>query len=448
MRLIAVGLLGAYNFKRENITKRSIKLLKDNIKVILKNTTKIWFASKEKKKDFNNIEKGISNIIDQSNKIIFFLLFTPLLLAGFTLHIEKGGIIIYIMVITVITLIELLVCTQELSKAINFYANSIMVPIENRPELLIINDEGIDVESKRKIYKKIFVLFILLIVFMWGTYYLKRFNWFKVLAFIFFVCEIIKEKLPFGKKKISNNPKGIKIAGDILEVLYVDIKQICDKLKINFLEIEQTNDNSIEVQTIMKENEVPKIKVSNGFINLIYNNDAKNILMFSLSHELSHIFYNDFRNVNKRMKCINIAFFGVVILIYLYFMYIPCFYLKEVIGIIFLQFNIVAWLIMGNLRYWQQIAEFRADRLAAQVWIEGKESVIAFWREYEKKNTEKKTNFLSGFYKKYIEKEAHPSMEKRMRLLETRDKWYWWEYFEHMLIILGQLVTYKGWRER
>ena len=47
--------------------------------------------------------------------------------------------------------------------------------------------------------------------------------------------------------------------------------------------------------------------------------------------------------------------------------------------------------------------------------------------------------------KKYIKIESHPSMEYRMELIEKREKWYWWEYLEHALVIMKWRITNRGW---
>jgi hypothetical protein len=49
------------------------------------------------------------------------------------------------------------------------------------------------------------------------------------------------------------------------------------------------------------------------------------------------------------------------------------------------------------------------------------------------------------YYKRYIENEAHPSMYRRMKILEIREKWMFWEYFEHAIVIRKWKLTNKGW---
>ena len=32
-----------------------------------------------------------------------------------------------------------------------------------------------------------------------------------------------------------------------------------------------------------------------------------------------------------------------------------------------------------------------------------------------------------------------------MELIEKREKWYWWEYLEHALVIMKWRITNRGW---
>ena len=98
-------------------------------------------------------------------------------------------------------------------------------------------------------------------------------------------------------------------------------------------------------------------------------------------------------------------------------------------------------------RYWYQIAELRADRLATQIYTGERMAFINFWKTYDEKirSVENKENLIYSYYKKYIKVEAHPSMIVRMKLIEKRSKWYRWEYIEHILRIWKWRVTNKGW---
>ena len=70
---------------------------------------------------------------------------------------------------------------------------------------------------------------------------------------------------------------------------------------------------------------------------------------------------------------------------------------------------------------------------------------VEFWKGYLKNQNKEETNIIDQFYRRYIKVEGHPSMEYRMKLIEKREKWSWWEYFEHALVIMKWRITNKGW---
>ena len=114
--------------------------------------------------------------------------------------------------------------------------------------------------------------------------------------------------------------------------------------------------------------------------------------------------------------------------------------------------------VMCDIRYWKQIAELRADRLAVEKYKCDKMSCVTFWKEYSKNHNQnnnntnnnnddnnENNNIIVKIYRKYVKISEHPSMERRMYLIEKRDRWHWWEYLEHALIVLKWRITNKGW---
>ncbi|MBQ3543956.1 MAG: hypothetical protein IJA34_03040 [Lachnospiraceae bacterium] len=63
-------------------------------------------------------------------------------------------------------------------------------------------------------------------------------------------------------------------------------------------------------------------------------------------------------------------------------------------------------------------------------------------------NEIEKSNKIYKYYKRYIEKEAHPLMERRVYLVKNRGAWKWWEYIEHALLIRKWYLVGKGWNGR
>lgn len=107
---------------------------------------------------------------------------------------------------------------------------------------------------------------------------------------------------------------------------------------------------------------------------------------------------------------------------------------------------------MCDPRYWGQIAELKADRIAVTMVEGGRDGMIRFLGSKERLDTEDEGsakvqagNWLYRIYKKYIENEAHPSMRYRLKLAQERGQWKWWEYIEHAVVIRKWLWMKKGW---
>ena len=149
------------------------------------------------------------------------------------------------------------------------------------------------------------------------------------------------------------------------------------------------------------------------------------------------VFFLDFKDNRISSK-------GVV---YLFFVFIKSTILVTIVMFVMLiegSFEMV----MGDPRYWKQIAELRADRVAINVCECDSSTFVAFWRKECKSQDIKRENVLLEYYRKYIKIEGHPSMERRMDLIKRKSRWQWWEYIEHALIIMKWRITNRGWNGR
>lgn len=126
-----------------------------------------------------------------------------------------------------------------------------------------------------------------------------------------------------------------------------------------------------------------------------------------------------------------------------------------VVTLLFLLFYVVFSRTMTDQRYWHQISELKADRLVVLLCKNGQEVFSEFWgNEVNVKNMQSRVEYINNsnkiyqYYKRYIENEAHPSMERRIQLINKRGKWKWWEYFEHALVVNKWRLSGKGWNGR
>lgn len=121
-------------------------------------------------------------------------------------------------------------------------------------------------------------------------------------------------------------------------------------------------------------------------------------------------------------------------------------------GIILLVLDFIFGGVMCNKRYWAQISEFKADRIASEYVSGGRNAFESFWLTDNNIHEEETStqnicgeNILYKYYKRNIEFESHPSKARRRKLIEERGRWKWWEYFEHALIIRKWIVLGFGW---
>jgi Zn-dependent protease with chaperone function len=267
---------------------------------------------------------------------------------------------------------------------------------------------------------------------------------FRVITVVAFIFMMIRKSNVTTKFNI-NVSDGIYLEGYILESIQEDVTNMCLQLGIKILECKIIATEDINVKSKINENGIPQINITNGFISKIYEKDARDILLITIAHELGHIYYNVFFNISKRIRWSNFLYLVLTILnmmgliasnispIFL-FITLPIMGVENIFG-----------KVMCDARFWEQIAEIRADRLAINVCKYDKMKFVEFWKEYSKKHNKEETNIIDQFYRRYIKVEGHPSMDRRMELIEKRQSWNWWEYFEHALIILKWRITNKGW---
>lgn len=269
---------------------------------------------------------------------------------------------------------------------------------------------------------------------------------FQVIAVLTLVFVLIRESSIISAKNNIDIGEGIYIEGYILDSVKEDIENMCVQLGIKSLECKIIATEERYAESKISEQGIPQIDISNGFITQIYRNKAaRDILMMTIAHELGHIYYNDFTNISKRVRISNFVYFILMILNMLGLIATMITPIFLIIALLFMGIETVFGKVICDARFWKQIAELRADRLAINVCKNDKMIFVEFWKEYLKNQNKEETNIIDQFYRRYIKVEGHPSMEYRMKLIEKREKWSWWEYFEHALVIMKWRITNKGW---
>lgn len=418
--------------------------------IIRKNISGVWKLSEEQKNNFTNVKVYILELLYGTMVLLGYVLFGPVIIYV-TMQANSTdntvNFVFAILVLCGLLIKKLKETTQQTITLVNNYTENVMVPLEhNSAQIEIDVAQRVPIKWNKK--KILFLVGFLIIytVFFVTMYILKDKKELQVVSFtiilFYFVFDFFRSK----RNSSACFEQGIKVEGYILESVKDEILEMCKKLNISAIHFKMWNDNKINADSSISKEGLPQIRISNGFINAISSNPkAKAILLVTLGHELGHIFYRDNICIKKRMRATNlIALIGYIIMMLLLYGSLHFSWLIILVLIVFI-IEIFFGNIMTDSRYWGQIAELKADRLAIQLHESGKEAFIDFWKNKCLDDSLGNYNMVYQYYKRYIENEAHPSMYRRMKILEIREKWMFWEYFEHAIVIRKWKLTNKGW---
>lgn len=454
--LIVIGwykLILSIEISQYQILSRSIKLLINNRKVIFDNILFIGEEDEKQREKFDYIKNKLFDMFIMIINVGGFLLLCPIIIR----YILEGTVdglgkyTIFTFMICGLVVMRLKEVSQQCINLINEYIKGILVPIEHNPQL-IQKDELKRVEMEWTLKKVIeFLVYICLgiIIILGGHFIYLKYKDREIVGVISTVALFIIAVFGRRKSKANVNQKENKIEIDknTLGGIEKDIENMCEKLGISNIEIIVSEDGNIKIETTIKKDGTPHIEVSYQFVQILCSESgAKDILLYTIGHELAHIYYHDFKNIRRRIKISYFAYFISLLLIVLLMLSIDM-HLIQYLVLTLLIFHNLTFKIICDKRYWYQIAELRADRLAMQIYDGEKMLFINFWKRYDEESRckAKGKNTLYNYYRKYIKIEAHPSMIRRMELIEKRERWYNWEYIEHMLLIWKWRVTNKGW---
>lgn len=403
--------------KAKHIVRRSVRNIFVQRTNIVRYLMRRGNINEEQKKAFDNIRKSLVTLLMETYMFLAYVILGPIIIKQIISNQESKiiGVGFYIVILCALILKRLKEDTQRIVMITNTYIEEVMIPVERRPELLQIDScEMLTMKWNRK---KVFIVLICIIIVPVCFVVLKRIENNKVvqiIAFGFVIFTLIKDSKFIRREDLPVISESINLYGDILESVKTEIVDMCEQLGIKSLECKISNDNGIWVESTINERNIPEIEISYGFIREIYHSDARDILLYTIAHELAHIYYNDFTNIRKRMRKANgvCALLDILTVLGL----IVSVRTLAIWGSILVLFVIETVLekVMCDIRYWEQIAELRADRLAVRVCKADKMAFVIFWREYFERETKEiqkvHINIVSQFYRKYIRVEGHPSM--------------------------------------
>lgn len=434
--------------KCKNIFRRSIRILFTQRKNIIFSFLGWGNISEEREAAECNIKKHLSEMFMETYLLMGYIILGPVLLKCIVNYGNRGimGNLFYLALLCGLIFSRLKEDTQKTIEIINAYTQNVMIPLEKKPELLSFQDVQKPVIQWN--VKKILIILMGLLAMITCIDLLEQFKDSKVFqggAVVVCVFVMIREASIASKRTNINDDEGICVEGYILESVKEDIENMCEQLGIKTLECKIIATEERYAESKISEQGIPQIDISNGFITQIYGNSARDILLITIAHELGHIYYNDFSNIGKRIRISNLVCLILMILNMLGLMAAMISPIFLIIMLLIMGIEGIFGKVMCDARFWKQIAELRADRIAIDVCKSNKMNFVEFWKEYIEKQSKEETNIIDQFYRRYIRVEGHPAMERRMELIEKREKWRWWEYFEHALVIMKWRVTNRGW---
>lgn len=211
-----------------------------------------------------------------------------------------------------------------------------------------------------------------------------------------------------------------------------EIENICSRLNIQNIRFKVINENTTNAFSGMNEDGVWEVSVTSQFItklgNMLKNDDLdkkkvgmenvdiKCIFLVTVGHEIGHIFYKDIIYKNMRILLSILIYFCINVIGLLLLTMVSKSLILAILGGILLFFDWLFGWIMCDKRYWGQVAEFKADRIAVNYVDGGGKAFSSFWLSDECIKMEEDStqeirvkNVVYRYYKKILKSKNIPA---------------------------------------
>ena len=257
-----------------------------------------------------------------------------------------------------------------------------------------------------------------------------------------------------------------------LKPLETRIISMCEKLNIHAVEITVVANSAELAGAYERENDRPFVFLSERCINLFREkSDADSILLFLLGHELTHIHGGDTYSTRKQFMSLFLFLIG------LFSVSLPLLggtYFADNLDItnIILYFDAVSLgiclpfmsIAYNDERFWSQIKEFRADRIALRLSNAQRNILEIIGSDFEKLNispdrfseNKRRTmriSFLSKLFGKYwrrsqLDDIPHPLWTSRVRELQRYGglPWLFPDVLRYMWKFSWRWIWKRNWR--
>lgn len=230
-----------------------------------------------------------------------------------------------------------------------------------------------------------------------------------------------------------------------------DIFKLCHQAGVTNVELFLTNEKSINGYARANYIKPNSITLTEGCLGLTWPEIAAIV-----GHEIVHIKYKD-----NTIMAVIWRIVGGLLLIFLLIVYIL---LIQVVGdlspiagevltiltlpiVILYEISMLVFLTIDNRRYWYQIQELRADRLACELHGVKRSAMLDFLEKevVREESWFKKLYWYKKIYYRYFILLEHPSAKHRLKLINNYRKWSFVDYGIHILQVTKWFFSGKGW---
>lgn len=289
-------------------------------------------------------------------------------------------------------------------------------------------------------------------IYLMSEFYIKGLVW----IILFLIYKVTDKEVMLQLRQWAQYRKHLKRKSEIevqytleLEETIPEILKMCALLNIKEIKIGVDDLITRKVISQAERGKIPVIVIDKRLFNKLrfeYPSEYWELIRLLVAHELVHIYYKD-KTYMKKVYVILLLWlivaFGVFHLLYSLnnFVFI-------IIGILKMTLEYYAIHILCDKRYWNQVMEFRADRIGMMISNtspEILENVLTYIVEDDEDET-KQNNFLRKIYRNNAEQHIHPSAQQRINEVRREVPWRLGEYVRYLWKIGKNVLIGKGWR--
>lgn len=289
-------------------------------------------------------------------------------------------------------------------------------------------------------------------VYLMPEFYIKGLVW----IILFLIYKVTDKEAMLQFKQWAQYRNHLKNKSEIevqytleLEETIPEILKMCALLNIKEIKICVDDLKTRKVISQTESGKMPVIIIDKKLFDKLrfeYPSEYWNLIRLLAAHELVHIYYKDktyMKKVYVSLLLWLIVAFGVF-----YLLYSLNSFIFIIIGVLKMILEYYAIHILCDKRYWNQVMEFRADRIGMMISNTSPEILENVLTCIVEDNDEeiKKDNFLRKIYRNTVEQHIHPSAEQRINEVRRRVPWSLGEYVRYLWKIGKNVLIGKGWR--